>query len=103
MSQAAAWRGLRRVRARSHLTLSVAFGGVTLRATLAPDTILLKKKGASYAIARLPSFDGTEPRRARRAEWLATLWREVARRDVVGLGQPTKDGEAAWVTKRVHA
>lgn len=44
--------------------LSVTFQPVTLRATLAPDTILLKKKGASYAIARLPSFDGTDKPRA---------------------------------------
>lgn len=44
--------------------LSVTFQPVTLRATLAPDTILLKKKGASYAIARLPYFDGTDKPRA---------------------------------------
>jgi hypothetical protein len=46
------------------LTLSVTFLSVTLSVTLVPDTILLKKKGASYAIARLPSFDGTDKPRA---------------------------------------
>jgi hypothetical protein len=45
-------------------TLRVTFRLVTLSVTLAPDTILLKKKRASYAIARLSSFEGTDKPRA---------------------------------------
>jgi hypothetical protein len=40
--------------------LSTTFSGVVLSTGSAPGAILLKKKGASYAIARLPSFDGTD-------------------------------------------
>jgi hypothetical protein len=46
------------------LTLRVTFRPVTLSVTLAHDTILLKKKRASYANARLSSFDGTDKPRA---------------------------------------
>jgi hypothetical protein len=46
------------------LTLRVDFRPVTLSVTLAHDTILLKKKRASYANARLSSFDGTDKPRA---------------------------------------
>ena len=44
--------------------LSGSFGRVPLSVPLAGSAILLKKKGASYAIARLPSFDGTDKPRA---------------------------------------
>jgi hypothetical protein len=50
--------------------LSVTFRLVKLSVTLAHDTILLKKKRASYANARLSSFDGTDqpPRRSLRLQ-----------------------------------
>ena len=45
-------------------TLRVTFRLVTLSVTLAHDTILLKKKGESIAIALPTSFDGTDKPRA---------------------------------------
>ena len=44
--------------------LSVTSSQVALSVTLAPAAILLKKKRASYANARLSSFDGTDQPRA---------------------------------------
>ena len=45
-------------------TLSASRAQVALSVTLAVRAILLKKKRASYAIARLSSFDGTDKPRA---------------------------------------
>jgi len=44
--------------------LSPTFSQVVLRPGAAPGAILLKKKRASYANARLSSFDGTDKPRA---------------------------------------
>jgi hypothetical protein len=46
------------------LHLSPTFSQVVLRPGAAPGAILLKKKRASYANARLSSFDGTDKPRA---------------------------------------